>query len=76
LLDERTYHYFDVRGVTRVFDLTIEDTGWAMIRRDEDFWQCSAGRCRGTNAIDVTGENSDAGATCQHDFSMSYGRVE
>ena len=77
LLDERTYHYFDVRGVTRVFDLTIEDTGWAMIRRDEDFWQRSAGRFRGTDAIDVTGENSyDAGATWQHDFSMSYGRVE
>jgi hypothetical protein len=77
MLDERTYHYFDTRGVTRVFDLTIDDSGWAMIRRDEDFWQRSAGRFHGTDAIDGTGENSlDAGHTWQHDFSMSYARVE
>ena len=77
MLDERAYHYFDVRGVTRVFDLAIDDSGWAMIRRDEDFWQRSAGRFRGRDAIDGTGENSfDAGHTWQHDFSMSYARVE
>ena len=77
LLDDRTYHYFDVRGVTRVFELTIDDSGWAMIRRDKDFWQRSAGRFRGTDAIDGTGENSfDAGVTWQHDFSMSYARIE
>jgi len=77
MLDERAYHYFDVRGVTRVFDLAIDDSGWAMIRRDEDFWQRSAGRFRGTDAIDGKGENSfDAGHTWQHDFSMSYARVE
>ena len=77
LLDDRTYHYFDVRGVTRVFELTIDDSGWAMIRRDKDVWQRSAGRFRGTDAIDGTGENSfDAGVTWQHDFSMSYARIE
>ena len=76
MLDERTYHSFDVRGVTRVFDLTIDDSGWAMIRRDEDFWQRSAGRFHGTDAIDGTGENSfDAGHTWQHDFSVSFARV-
>ena len=76
MLDEHTYHYFDVRGVARVFDLTVDDSGWAMVRHDEDFWQRSTGRFRGTDAIDGTGENSyDAGATWQHDFSMSYVRV-
>ena len=77
LLDEHTYHYFDVRGVTRVFELTINDSGWSMIRRDEDFWQRSAGRFRGTGSIDSTGEKSfDEGTTWQHDFSMSYTRIE
>ena len=76
LLDERRYHYFDVRGVTRVFDLTVEATGWAMIRRDQDFWQRSAGIFQSADAIAVTGENSaDAGATWQHDFSMTCRRV-
>ena len=76
MLDDHTYHYFDVRGVARVFDLTVDDSGWAMVRHDEDFWQRSTGRFRGTDAIDGTGENSyDAGATWQHDFSMSCVRV-
>ena len=26
-LDERRYHYFDGRGVTRVFDLKVDDAG-------------------------------------------------
>src|SRR3712207_3544759 len=46
LLDERSWHSFDVRGVTRVFDLSIDDAGWEMVRRGEDFWQHSTGRFR------------------------------
>src|SRR5687767_15095399 len=41
LLAGTTYHYFDVRGETRVFDLAVDDTCWTMIRRDTDFWQRS-----------------------------------
>src|SRR3954452_5219705 len=77
LLDERHVHYFDVRGVSRVFDLSIDDHGWAMIRRDDDFWQRSTGRFRGADAIEGTGENShDRGVTWVHDFSISYARHE
>jgi hypothetical protein len=77
MLDERTCHYFDVRGVTRVFDLTIDDSGWTMIRRDEDFWQRSAARFLGSDAMEGRGENSfDRGASWDHDFSISYARVE
>ncbi|MCU1590719.1 MAG: hypothetical protein JWP11_1975 [Frankiales bacterium] len=76
LLDGSSYHYFDVRGVTRVFDLEVGDTGWAMIRRDADFWQRSAATFVGADAMDGTGENSyDGGATWQHDFSLSYARL-
>ncbi|MDX6325374.1 MAG: hypothetical protein QOK15_1728 [Nocardioidaceae bacterium] len=77
LLDERSFHYFDVREVTRVFDLTFDAGGWSMIRRDEDFWQRSNGEFRGSDAIEGTGENSmDGGVTWQHDFSISYVRAE
>src|SRR5690625_4512333 len=39
MLDEHHLHHFDVRGITRVFDLTLDEAGWWMIRRDDDFWQ-------------------------------------
>jgi hypothetical protein len=76
LLDDRAVHYFDARGVTRVFDLTIDDQGWSMVRRDPDFWQRSTGRFLGPDAADGTGENSfDGGESWQHDFSITYTRV-
>lgn len=76
MLDESTCHSFDVRGVIRVFDLEVGDSGWTMIRRDPDFWQRSAAAFRGPDAMDGSGENShDGGVTWQHDFSITYVRV-
>jgi hypothetical protein len=76
LLDESTCHYFDVRSVTRIFDLEIDAAGWTMIRRDADFWQRSSVRFLSPDAMEGTGENSyDGGATWQHDFAISYARV-
>ena len=76
LLDERHHHSFDVRGVVRVFDLAVDESGWSMVRRDQDFWQRSAARFTGPHAMEGTGENSfDRGASWEHDFSMSWVRV-
>jgi len=76
MLDGTTCHYFDVRGITRTFDLNVSDAGWTMIRRDTDFWQRSAARFVGPDTMEGSGENShDGGLTWQHDFSMSYARV-
>jgi hypothetical protein len=73
--DDR-YHYFDVRGITRVFDLTVEAAGWSMVRLDDDFSQRSTARFRGPDAIDTTGElSTDAGVTWQPDFTMTAQRV-
>ena len=75
LLDEGSYHSFDVRGVARVFALRVDDTGWSIERRDDDFWQRSAVSFLGPDAMEGTGENSsDQGATWQHDFAISYAR--
>jgi hypothetical protein len=70
-------HYFDVRGVTRVFDLEITDDGWAMVRLDPEFAQRYTTRFVGPDAMESEGEfSADGGTTWEHDFSMSYARVE
>jgi hypothetical protein len=76
LLSEHQYHYFDVRGITRVFDFEVDDAGWSMIHLDEDLSQRQTARFHGQDAIDSTGERSyDAGVTWQPDFTMTYQRV-
>jgi hypothetical protein len=75
-------HYFDSRGVVRVYDMTFEDGVWTLQRDSPDFselgfWQ----RYRGTfsadgNTIDGAWESSqDEGATWEHDFDIVYTRV-
>ena len=76
LLSDERCHYFDVRGIVRVFDLDIDEGGWSMVRLDEDFSQRSAARFCGMDAMDTTGEIShDTGVTWQPDFTMSYQRI-
>ena len=76
LLSEERYHYFDVRGTVRVFDLEVEDTGWTIVRLDEDFSQRSTARFRGPDAMEGTGEAShDLGATWLPDFTITYRRA-
>jgi hypothetical protein len=75
LLSEDRYYYFDVRGITRVFD--FDDAGWSMIRLDEDFSQRFTARFRGPDVMESTGEIShNNGVTWQPDFTMTYQRVE
>ena len=77
LLSEDQCHYFDVRGVIRVFELQINDDGWSMVRLDPDFSQRTTARFRGPDAMESTGERSqDRGLTWQPDFTMTYRRTE
>jgi len=74
LLSEDRYHYFDVRGLTRGFDVDV--AGWSMILLAEDFSQRHTARFRGPDDMESTGEMShDTGVTWQHDFTMTYQRV-
>jgi hypothetical protein len=76
MLGDRAFHYFDVRGVVRTFDLEVTGTGWSMIRRGDDFWQRSRLRFLSRDAMEGDGENShDGGTTWQHDFSVTYTRA-
>jgi hypothetical protein len=77
LISEDRYHYFDVRGITRVSKLEVDDAGWSIIRLDEDFSQRSTARFRGPDAMESTGEVSyDKGVSWQPDFTMTYQRVD
>ena len=77
LLSDDRYHYFDVRGITRVFELEVDDAGWSMVRLDVDFSQRYTARFRGPDVMESTGEMShDNGVTWQPDFTITYQRVE
>ena len=77
LLSDDEYHYFDVRGVVRLFDLEVTGLGWSMVRLDEDFSQRFTAVFRGPDVIESTGEMShDRGVTWQPDFTMTYQRLE
>jgi hypothetical protein len=77
LLSPESMYYFDVRGITRLFDLQIDQTGWSMVRLDPEFSQRTTARFGGPDAMDTNGEcSSDGGATWQHDFTMRSTRVD
>lgn len=76
LLSEERYHYFDVRGIVRVFDLDVDDGAWSMVRLDEDFSQRYAARFRGPDVTEGSGERShDGGTTWQPDFTITCRRI-
>lgn len=76
MLDDHRCHYFDVRGVARLFELELRPDGWTMIRRDPDFWQRSTSWFTGAHSMRTNGENShDAGVSWQHDLSLSATRL-
>ena len=75
LLSEDRSHDFDVRGVTRLFHLEVDDAGWSKVRLDDDFSQRVAATFQGPDAMECTGEAShDKGVTWEPDFTMTYRR--
>ena len=77
LLSDERCHYFNIRGITRVFELEVDDARWSMIRLDEDISQRTTTHFRGPDVMESTGEVSHPnGVSWQPDFTMSYQRVE
>jgi hypothetical protein len=67
--------YHDERGVLRVFDLTIDDDGWAMSRTDPDMHQRLDATFDGDRMVGATYASDDAGATWRKDFDLIWERV-
>jgi hypothetical protein len=71
-------HYFDSRGVCRIFRMTLAPGTWRLERDDDpDFHQRFVGTISPDNAtIEGAWErSSDQGATWELDFPMSYRRA-
>jgi hypothetical protein len=69
-------HYFDSRGVHRVYEMSLEDGEWKLWRDAPGFSQRFTGRfSEDGSRIDGAWEQSADGSTWEHDFDLTYTRV-
>lgn len=72
-----TILYYDTRGVSRVYQMSFADGVWKQWRDAQGFWQrFSAALSDDGNAIQGAWESSKDGSTWEHDFDLTYTRVE
>jgi hypothetical protein len=77
-----TQHYFDSRGVARVYAMTFGDGVWTLSRTSPDFSPLNfSQRFTGTfgdggKTIQGRWETSDDGSSWEHDFDLTYTKVE
>jgi hypothetical protein len=70
-------HYFDSRGVARVYEMTLEDGTWTLYRAGPDWPQRYVGRLS-PDGDTITGQwerGDEPGAPLQHDFDLNFSRV-
>ena len=69
-------HYFDSRGIARIYDVSFEDGVLRLWRDDPDFAQRFSGRFSDDgNAIEGAWEICQPGESWKHDFAFSYTRI-
>jgi hypothetical protein len=77
-----TQHYFDARGVARLYEMTLDASVWTLVRDAPDFSPLDfSQRFTGTlsrdgGVIDGRWELSGDGSLWTHDFDLMYRRVE
>lgn len=76
-----TQHYFDSRGVARLYAMTFEDRVWTLRRESPDFAPLDFHQ-RFTGTISEDGDTVNGvwelrcdGADWEHDFTLDYRRV-
>ena len=69
-------HYYDSRGVARVYQMSLVDGVWKLWREAPGFWQRYTGRFS-EDGRTITGawEKSEDGSDWQQDFDLNYIRV-
>jgi hypothetical protein len=76
-----TQHYFDSRGIARVYAMGLRDGVWTLLRDSPDFTPLEfSQRFTGTFSSDgksIRGrwETSRDGSTWEHDFDLRYTKV-
>jgi hypothetical protein len=76
--DRRIYlqHYFDSRGVARVYEMSLGDGVWRLWRDAAGFSQRFEGVFRGDgDVIEARWELSEDGERWRHDFDVKYTRA-
>ena len=79
--DGYTQHYFDSRGVVRLYAMTFDGRNWTLERHEPDFSPLPFHqRYRGTvtadgNAVEGRWESSSDGRAWELDFELAYRRV-
>jgi len=79
--DESTLNYqvlyFDARKVSRIYQMSMSNGIWKMWREATGFWQRFEGKLSSDgNTITAHWDKSvDNGATWEHDFDITYSRV-
>jgi len=77
-----TQHYFDSRGVVRLYQMTLVDGVWKLLRESPDFSPLEfAQRFTGTfsgdgDAIRGEWEKTSGASTWEHDFFLNYRRLK
>jgi hypothetical protein len=75
-------HYFDSRGVARVYEMSFSNGTWKLWRNSPDFSPLNfSQRFTGTfsddgNAIEGSWEISHDGSSWEHDFGLTYTKVK
>jgi hypothetical protein len=70
-------HYFDSRGVARVYEMTLGAGTWTLYRAGPDWPQRYVGQL-GEDGNTITGRwerGTELGAPLQHDFDLNFSRV-
>ena len=68
-------HYFDSRGVARIYDVSLEDGVLTLSRDDEDMAQRYTGRLSGDgSAIEGAWERTGEDRAWMHDFALTFRR--
>jgi hypothetical protein len=71
-----TQHYYDSRGVTRVYQMTLDGGVWKLWREAPGFWQRYTGVISSDgNTITGAWETSADGRDWKHDFGLTYIKV-
>ena len=68
-------HYFDSRGVARIYEISLDNATLRLSRDDEDFAQRYTGRFSDDgSAIEGAWERTEEDGTWVHDFDLTYRR--
>jgi len=67
--------YYDWRGVSRIYQMSLENGKWKQWRESPGFHQRFTGTfSKDRNSITAKWEKSSDGSNWEHDFDLKYGR--